>query len=136
MKLVEINWNPAPRQLRQFGLIALAVLPAAGWFWSGGNQTVTFALGAVGLVLALLAVVSPRALRPVFVALTIVAFPIGIVVSELALLLIFFGIFLPIGIAFRLARRDGLQLKLDRTRGSYWRPKKQSTGAAGYYRQS
>ena len=41
MKLVEINWNPTDRQLRQFGMIALVALPALGWLWSGRYATAT-----------------------------------------------------------------------------------------------
>jgi hypothetical protein len=35
MKLVEINWKPSDRQLRQFGWMALAGLPLAGWLFTG-----------------------------------------------------------------------------------------------------
>lgn len=135
MKLVEINWNPPDRQLRQFGWIALAALPLLGWVWSR-NLPVTAGLGAVGLLLATLGQFAPRALKPLFLGLTIVSFPIGLVVGELSMLLIYFAVFVPIALAFRLAGRDSLQLKFDRTRSSYWQPKKQPDGPASYYRQS
>jgi len=53
-----------------------------------------------------------------------------------SVLIIYFGVFLPFGLVFRLLRRDALQLELDRDRDSYWEPKKQPTSAASYYRQS
>ncbi|MFN0054998.1 MAG: hypothetical protein ACKV0T_22735 [Planctomycetales bacterium] len=136
MKLVEINWNPTTRQLRQFGFIALAALPALGWLWSGGNWTIVAGLGALGLVLAGLAIVAPQGLKPVFLLFTIAAIPIGIVVGELAMLLIYFGVFLPISCVFRLTRRDSLQLRMDRNATTYWRPKAQPNGPASYFRQS
>ena len=34
MKLVEVNWSPTDRQLRQFGTAALIALPLAAWWWA------------------------------------------------------------------------------------------------------
>jgi hypothetical protein len=135
MKLVEINWSPTDRQLRQFGIICLFALPLVGWFW-GGGLTIVGWLGATGLACAFAGLVLPKALKPAFLALMIVATPIGIVIGELAMLLIYAGVFLPIGIVFRCARRDALQLKADRRATTYWRVKSQPGSVTSYYRQS
>ena len=95
MRLVEINWSPTDRHLRQFGTICLFALPLVGWLW-GGSVTVVVCLAAVGLVLATVGVSFPIAVKPIFLALTILVIPIGMVVGEVAMLLIFFGVFLPI----------------------------------------
>jgi hypothetical protein len=135
MKLIEFNWRPADRQLRQFGVICLIALPALAWLWGGGTTVVmTFALA--GLLLAVAGMAVPTALKPVFLALTIVATPIGMVIGELAMLTIYFGVFVPFGLVFRLAKRDSLQLRLDRDKESYWEAKKQPANIASYYRQS
>ena len=135
MKLIEINWHPSGRQLRQFGIICLVVLPLLGWLW-GGSVLVVSLLGVIGLGLAFAGIVFPKALLPVFVALTVVTAPIGMVIGELAMLMIYFGVFLPMGLLFRFSRRDALQLKLNRNSRTYWQPKKQPRGAESYYRQS
>ena len=135
MKLIEFNWQPTDRQLRQFGVICLVALPAVGWLWGGGTATVAL-LGVIGLLLAITGMVLPTVLKPVFLALTIVATPIGMVIGELAMLMIFFGVFLPFGLVFRFVQRDALQLRLDRNRDSYWEAKKQPANTASYYRQS
>lgn len=135
MTLVEVNWKPTGRQLRQFGVISLVALPLLGWLWGGGAQVVA-ALAAVGLAIAVIGLAVPAAIRPVYLAMTLVAVPIGIVLGELAMLLIYFGLFLPIGLVFRLVRRDALERKLDRSAPSYWRLKKQPRGPASYFRQS
>jgi hypothetical protein len=57
------------------------------------------------------------------------------VVGEIAMLLIFFGLFLPIGLLFRLVRRDALKLKMDRTRVSHWQPKQEAENVSNYYRR-
>ncbi len=135
MPLVEVNWQPTHRQLRQFAMICLVALPFLGWLWGGSPRTV-WALGAAGLVLAITGWFVPKAIRPVFIALSVVAAPLGIIISELVLLLMFFGVFLPLGLIFRLLRRDALQMQLDRQAKSYWQPKKQPRSMASYYRQS
>jgi len=135
MKLIEFNWHPTDRQLRQFGAICLIALPAVGWIWGGGATTVA-TLGVIGLLLAITGMVLPTVLKPVFLGLTIVATPFGMVISELAMLMIYFGVFLPLGLVFRIAKRDSLQLRLDGDKDSYWEVKKQPANIASYYRQS
>ena len=136
MKLVEMNWNPTDRQLRQFGMISLVALPLLGAFWGWGNVSVIAVTAAIGAVLAIVGWVYPRGLKPVFVGLTLVTIPIGMVVGELAMAVVFFGLIVPIGLVFRLIGRDSLQRKLDRQADSYWQPKKQPRDAAAYLRQS
>ena len=135
MKLIEFNWSPTDRQLRQFGVICLFALPALSWLWGGGT-TLVISLAVVGLFLAVAGLAAPVVLKPVFLAMTIVATPIGMVVGELAMRAIYFGVFLPIGLGFRIAKRDSLQLRLDQARDSYWETKKQPSNIASYYRQS
>jgi hypothetical protein len=135
MKLVEVQWNPTNRQLRQFAVICLCALPMLGWIF-GANLQVIGLLAALGLVLAVAGVAVPITVKPVFLAATIVATPIGMVIGELAMLLIFFGVILPFGLFFRAIQRDALQLTLDRNAKTYWKAKRQPNGMASYYRQS
>ena len=135
MKLVEVNWNPTHRQLRQFAVVCLVALPLAGWLWGvdAADQSVLLALGAV---IAIAGWIYPPMARPAFLALSIVAAPIGVIVGEMAMLLIYFAVLLPIGLCFRLVKRDALQLRINRAAKTYWQPKKQPSGVASYYRQS
>ena len=135
MKLIEFNLSPTDRQLRQFGVICLFALPGICWLWGGG--TTAFAiLAATGLLLAVTGLVLPVLLKPIFLALMIIATPIGMIVGELAMLMIYFGVFLPLGLVFRIAQRDSLQRRFDRDAESYWMKKKQPTNSGSYYRQS
>jgi len=135
MKLIDFNWTPSDRQLRQFAVICLFALPLVGWFWGGGTVVVGV-LAGVGLVFAVVGWFLPITIKPVFLVLTMVATPIGIVIGEFTLLLVYFGVFLPIGLCFLIVRRDGLQLKMDRQCKTYWQTKPQPKSAKSYYRQS
>lgn len=135
MKLIEINWNPSDQQLRQFGLVALVALPLVGWFWGGVGTGFFCGTVGAGVVAAIVGLAQPRALKLVFLALSMAATPIGMVMGELVMFLIFILVFLPIGIVLRFFRRDPLQRQFDRQASTYWEPKKQPAGPASYLRQ-
>jgi len=145
MKMVEVNWRPTDRQLRQFGGIALIAFPLAAWLLCGRpwpadiGPTQTRVIGgaaAMGVVCGLLSLVSPQLLRPLFVGLSIVALPIGLVVSEIILLVMFYLLFVPVGLFFRLTGRDAMERKIDRQAKTYWQPKAPPAGLESYFRQS
>lgn len=135
MKLIEINWQPTDRQLRQFGMVCFLALPTIAWFW-GGSTPIIAMLAVIGLLCATAGVLYPQALKPFFLALTLVATPIGIVIGELVMLTIYFGVFLPLSLLFRISQRDSLGLLIVRNQDSYWEVKKKPRDVASYYRQS
>ena len=129
--LVELNLNPDAKQLRQFGFIALGAFAVIGAvvLWRGGlfglsfgeaTQSVAYVLWGLGIMSALFSLLWPLANRALFVALVVLTFPIGLVVSHVVLALLFFGILTPVALLFRLIGRDALERKLDRERESYW----------------
>jgi len=134
MSVVEINWSPTRRQLRQFGLLCLVALPILGWFW-GATWTWIAILFVIACIVAGLSYLRPWLIRPLFIGLILITAPIGLVVGELAMLLIYFTIFLPISLLFRLVQRDALQLRIDRVRESYWQAKAEPKDVASYYRR-
>lgn len=145
MRMVEVNWRPDDRQLRQFGWVALVMLPLAGWLFAGrplswvGHETafrVITGLAIIGAVMALMGMARPQSLRPIFIGACLVAMPIGLLVSELLLLAVYFGVFLPMALAFRLLGRDALTRRFDRAAPTYWQPKAQPSGIKSYLRQS
>lgn len=134
MSLVHINWNPESRQLKQFGWLSLVLLPLVAWIWGATLPWIGIVAGIGGL-LALLGSISPAFLKPIFVGLSLVLMPIGLVVGEVMLVLIFFLIFLPMGLVFRMMGRDRLQRKLDRSATTYWQKKASPDKLERYFRQ-
>ena len=136
--MIAIQWNPSTKQLRQF---------AGSWFpaccglvgWSIGHKTGHWSEVEIGWVLAgLLSVgglVLPALIRPIFVGLILLTFPIGWVVSHLLLGLIFYGVVTPIGLILRISRHDPLQLKKP-SGNSVWKTSVGKTDATRYLRQS
>ncbi len=134
LNLVEINWAPSTRQIRQFGILCAFVFPVLGWLTKIGQMGLSFLL-VFGLLVAVLSFVWPIGVRWLFVGLVLAAAPVGIIVSELAILLIFLGIFLPTSLVFRLRGRDALGLKTDKYAATYWQPKREPTKVSSYFRR-
>src|SRR5262245_16218390 len=104
MQWSDVTRAQPPKVLRQFGLICLAVFGGmAVWrLTHGQGGLVTGILGVAALVLGALGLIAPTALGPVFTTWMIVAFPIGWTVSRLLLGLLYFLLFTPVALVFRL----------------------------------
>jgi len=136
--MIAIQWNPSTKQLRQFaGIWFPAFCGLVGW--SIGNKTGHWSEVEIGWALAgLLSVgslVLPVLIRPIFVGLILLTFPIGWVVSHLLLGLIFYGVVTPIGLILRISGHDPLQLKKP-IGNSVWKTPVGKTDVTRYLRQS
>jgi len=128
MAMVEINWNPTRGELRQFGLLCLAIFGAmaAYGYFSGGSPLAMRILAAAAAVGGTLGLVAPQVLRPIFVGWMIAAFPIGWTISHLLLGIIFFGVLTPIGLLLRVLGHDPMYRSFDRSAETYWNPHEQA----------
>ena len=144
MSIIDFNPNPSPGHLRQFGLITIVALPAISWIlcgrpttdWSAFQWNLMTSIVGVSIMVGLLGWFKPTAIKPVFMAMMIVTYPIGVVVGEAILLVIFLLVFTPFAFVFRLIGRDALQRKIDRDAETYWQPKEQPRDRGSYLRQS
>ncbi len=147
MSLLEIQWTPPVKTLRQFG-VCTGLFCAFLWafvffrhamFWMSLSPSAGRIAGVVlwsaGAGMFLLAITYARILRPVYVALNVAVFPIGLVVSHVLMAGIFFGVFLPVGLVFRLLGRDALARKFDPQAKSYWQDHDLQPPARQYFRQ-
>lgn len=132
--MFDFNFNPSHRQLRQFGGICILAVPAVAWFWTSSLVIAAFA-AAAGLGLCVLGLIAPRLLRPMFLGLIIITMPIGLVVGEVAMLLLYFGVFLPMALMLRIAGRDALRRRSSTNSETYWQKRKSSTSIRNYYHQ-
>jgi Saxitoxin biosynthesis operon protein SxtJ len=137
MTWADIPRNPAPRVLRQFaGLWLLFFLTAAAWQGYGhGRVVLGVLLAAAALAVGPLGLVRPRAVRGVYVGSMMVTFPISWVVSRVVLALLFFGLFTPLALFFRLRGRDTLGLRRRPDGETYWMEKRVASDPRGYFRQ-
>ncbi len=138
MSLIEINWHPEDKQLRGFGWIALTATAAIAiilHFWKGLPVGWAAALFAFGIVTFVLSLISLKATRFIFLAMTLITAPIGLAVSFFVLSVFYFLLLTPLGLVFRLVSRDPMQRKFPTDMKTYWRPRKSPETLERYFRQ-
>ena len=137
MAVIDINWNPSRRELRQFGGLCLVFfgLIAGYAYYRHDATTVASVLGGLAVVLGTMGAVAPAALRPVFVGWMVAAFPIGWTISHLLLGLLYYGILTPIGLILRAVGYDPMNRELDPKASSYWSQREPVEDVGRYFRQ-
>jgi hypothetical protein len=144
--MIDIDLRPNRKKLRQFGVIAVAVFVFFGLVlhWKRGlfglslgdmADRLALVAWAAALVIAALSVVFPGGLRPLYIALTVAAFPIGYVISHAILALLFYGLLTPVGLLFRVLGRDPLHRKFEPDAETYWVPRRQREAKEYYFKQ-
>lgn len=137
MALVKINWNPDSKVIREFSEVWLfffgMILTPLAWSRGHSNQAAAFWLVAVAG--RLFGMWRPDLMKYAFLAMTVVFFPVGWAISHLAMAIIFYGVFTPVALIFRLIGRDPLKRSFDRNAKSYWEEHNPDRGPARYLRQ-
>lgn len=145
--MITIELNPGRRTLRLFGRYtgAFVVLLGAWVCWrhtllgmhfsAETTKTLSVSLWSAGAAMFLLGIVQPQWLRWVYIAMNVVAFPIGWVVSHLILFVVFYLFFVPLGIILKLIGRDALHRKPDTDAKTYWIDHSPPRSAKGYFNQ-
>lgn len=135
--MITPNWYPDKKVLRQFAVIAVFGFGLVGFMvWRlTGSAAATVSVWALGALVTLVGVPFPNAIRPVYVAITAVALPIGWLISQILLRVLYYGVMTPFALCFRLIGRDALSLKRPET-DSYWREHAPRSDASSYLRQT
>ncbi len=125
------------RALRQFAAAWLIFFCAIGahQYVARHRHGLGVALIAAALIFGILGLIKPAAIRWLFVTWMTLAFPIGWLISQIMLLLMFYLVLTPIALVFRLAGRDVLNRKPAPNRASFWRPKRTPADVRSYFRQ-
>ena len=135
--MIALDLHPTDRMLRQFAgawLLVFSLLAANQWL-ARGHTRVAMVLASLALVVGVIGLLRPRAVRWLFVAATVVAFPIGWVVSQVMLFVLFVGVITPVALLFKLQGRDRLARKRRPGQASYWKPKTTTEDMRRYLRQ-
>jgi len=138
MALVAFNSKPTDAQLKWFGCVwlplSLVAIGCAVWLKAGVDLVMMIA-ASLTAVSILLAAIAPRSLKPAFVGLLVVTFPIGFVVSHVMMAMVFFALVTPLALALRLFGHDALSLRFEKDAKSYWIPHAERAPVTRYFRQ-
>lgn len=124
---MDINRNPDLKTLRNFGLI-LAAFCIAGCL----RQPLLWI--SVAVIVAAISLIAPKSLKPMFVGLSIVTYPLGWLISRLLLLVVFFAAVLPTGLVLRLLGHDPMKRRFEPAASTYWESKKTPRDPESYLR--
>jgi hypothetical protein len=138
MSLIEVNWYPKHKELRNFAIIALiASLIIALLLYVLKGVRIQWALIIVtaGFGIFISSFVSLRLTRTIYLGLILVTFPIGWVISMILLTAFYFLLLTPLGFFFRLLGRDPLSRRFDSDAKSYWLTRRQTDNLDRYFHQ-
>jgi hypothetical protein len=133
----EIHLSPDDRTLRQFALLTLAFTGAVAlrqalrW----GRIDLAFVMGGLGLLIGVLGMLKPQAIRHLYVGWMILVFPIGWLISRILLAALYYGVITPVGFLLRVLGRDTLRLRHRAERDSYWELKLGTADMRRYFHQ-
>jgi len=140
--MIDIDWKPTSRKLRQFAVASLVGFPLIALLLGKLLPLVSVPvpdnliwIGAItGAVICILGLTIPKSIVPIYVALMALALPIGLTVSFLLIPLIYYGVFTPIALGLRALGKDPMNRALGRS-DTYWMKRKPTPAAASYYKQ-
>jgi len=129
-----------PPSMRVFGLVMIVGFGLLGglalWSWRETGSTWRLVVGSVlvalGVLIFLWSLVSPRTLPPIYRGWMRFGQGIGTVVSTVLLSVLYFVVFTLVGLLMRLVGTDPLERKLARGSGSYWRKHAPPSAPADY----
>lgn len=131
-----VNFNPDRRELRSFAIamvIGFTFLGLVAAWYIGEFATRTYILWGIGIALAIFAL-TPYLGRIAYLAVYLPSSIVGYIISHIVLGVMFFTIFLPIGILLRLTGKDLLRLRPKGPR-ALWQPLEKKGDLKSYYRQ-
>ncbi len=135
--MIELNWSPDNKTLKQFALIGLLGFPGVGavayWVWQ--MPTLAVVLAGLGAAVWLLSMIHTPSVRYVYVAMSVAAYPIGFAVSHVVLAAVYYLLITPMGLIFKLIGRDALDRRLDRHSVTYWQLRPAANSPDRYFKQ-
>ncbi len=137
MAMIDLNWKPTNKDLRVFGTAALVVAGGFGLsiFLKVGLVGLVKILWGVGATVFFIGLIWPQGLKYVYIGLSLIAFPIGLVIGNVLMALVYYLLVTPIGLAFKLLGKDPMHRKLDPNAESYWIRRPPPPEPGRYFRQ-
>jgi len=137
MRWSDIPFHPSRTTLRQFAGLWLVFFGGLT-LWQAlvrGHTGLASVLAVLALTIGLLGLTRPESMRLIYVGWMVLAFPIGWTASQVMVAVMFYGLFTPIGLVFRLLGRDPLQRAHRSEVASYWTSKPVPTDLRRYFKQ-
>ena len=145
--MIHVDWKPDKKKLSGFAVVSVFAFSGLGlWCYLGKDilafeapdhiaETVGMVLGGLTVYSALCRVIDSRGMIPVYYVLTVISVPIGFVLSHIIMGFLFYIIFTPIALWFRLIGRDVLNRRFEPNATTYWNQRPAHVDVKRYFRQ-
>jgi hypothetical protein len=131
----ELNTNPSRRDLLSFGLIVAAGMGVFGaYFQLHGRPERALVFFAVGGAVFLLSFVRPVG-RLLYILWMGFGLTLGFFTAPVIMFLVYALVVVPVGLWFKVTKRDALRRRLDPAAKSYWEDYPGSDDPKSYIRQ-
>ena len=118
------NIKQSPKDLRKFGLTVGTVLLLIAFFLMWKHKPSQFYFLYIGAFLVLAGFLFPSILRPLNKVWMTLAVLLGWIMTRVILSLLFYLVITPISLIARISGKHFLDLKIDKSRASYWEKRK------------
>jgi len=130
----DIPWQPTTRLLRQFAMLCVLMFTGlAVMQWWHERFILATVLAAIAAASGVVGAARPRWLGPVYVACMVLVFPLGWLVLNVCLAVVYFGMITPLACWFRLIGRDPLERRPHPDKETYLQTKPEPP-ISNYYR--
>ena len=138
----DVNWNPGRDEKRKFARSLIIGFPViaiffsiVGWLSTHVWKSFFLWLGIIGLTKSIVLWLLPIIARPFYIVWYFLGCCVGFVMGNVLFGVFYFLVLTPMGFAMRLAGRDPLKRKFDRTTPTYWQDAEKVVDLNRYYRQ-
>ncbi len=139
----KVNPHPGPPEVRRFGLRTTVFAPLAALVWIGilrltagvWHWHLPAIILALGLFIGLACAAAPGPARIIHFGWHGLVAILDWVIVSIALLLVYWLVFTPIGLILRLLGRQSLRRRPDPDLKTYWQPAEKVTDLQRYHRQ-
>lgn len=137
MAIIDVNWHPSQKELRVFSALLIVFCAVIGSMSYANSETtsVVVCISMGGAAIGAIGCIAPNAIRGVYVVWMAAVLPIGLVVSNLLIGFVFFGVVWPIGVVMRWKRGDPMNLLFDKSASTYWIKRTGPRNPRQYFRQ-
>jgi hypothetical protein len=131
------TFNPTDRTLRQFAVIWVFFFGTIALLQElhRHHHVLAIVFAALAVTVGPLGLTRPRTIKLIFVGWMALVYPINWIISRFIMAVLFYGLFTPIALIFRLIGRDALALKSQPKVPTYWQPKGKPLDKSRYLRQ-
>jgi len=135
--LIGTNLRGVPAAQKTHGMVgALVCLGLAAALYFGAIAPHAWVFVGLAAYFALGLVAATGIIQPVYYTALVATFPIGLVLGPVILAIIFYGLFTPVALFFKLIGRDTMHRRFDEAAPTYWIERRTVTDVKRYFRQS